>query len=68
MEQQQQSSLSINPNKLHLAVGKSLHKTTTLLQWTFNHFKNQEIVLIHLYQPSPVIPTLCKFIFFTFLS
>lgn len=44
--------------KVHIAVGKSLHKTTTLLQWTFNHFQNAEIVLIHVYQPSPFIPTL----------
>ncbi|XP_045804637.1 U-box domain-containing protein 33-like [Trifolium pratense] len=54
----EQSSPVTNPNQIHLAVGKSLHKTTTLLQWTFNQFRNQEIVLIHLYQPSPVIPTL----------
>lgn len=52
--------------KVHIAVGKSLHKTTTLLQWTFNHFQNAEIVLIHVYQPSPFIPTLCKLNFFTF--
>ncbi|PNX86372.1 U-box domain-containing protein 33-like [Trifolium pratense] len=54
----EQSSPVTNPNQIHLAVGKSLHKTTTLLQWTFNQFRNQEIVLIHLYKPSPVIPTL----------
>lgn len=47
--------------KIHVAVGKSLQKATTLLQWTFNHFRNAEIVLIHVYLPSPLIPTLCKF-------
>ncbi|KAI5413413.1 U-box domain-containing protein 33 [Lathyrus oleraceus] len=56
MEHQQSSPT--NPNKVHLALGKSLHKTTTLLQWTFNHFRNAEIVILHVYQPSPVIPTL----------
>lgn len=51
---------------VHVAVGKSLDKAATLLQWTFNHFPNSEIVLIHAYQPSPFIPTLCKLNFFTF--
>lgn len=57
---------SATNTNVHVAVGNSLHKTTTLLQWTFNHFQNAEIVIIHVYQPSPVIPTLCKLNCFTF--
>ncbi|CAJ1955734.1 unnamed protein product [Sphenostylis stenocarpa] len=44
--------------KVHVAVGKSLDKATTLLQWTLNHFQNAEIVVVHVYQPSLTIPTL----------
>ncbi|RDX81463.1 U-box domain-containing protein 33, partial [Mucuna pruriens] len=44
--------------KIHVAVGKSLHKSLPLLKWTFNHFRNAEIVILHAYQPSLTIPTL----------
>ncbi|KAJ4816786.1 U-box domain-containing protein kinase family protein [Rhynchospora pubera] len=44
--------------KLHVAVGKSPEKTLSLLRWTFRRFVCTEIVLLHVYQPSPVIPTL----------
>ncbi|KAJ1406887.1 Zinc finger, RING/FYVE/PHD-type [Sesbania bispinosa] len=44
--------------KVHVAVGKSLEKAVSLLRWTFNQFPNTEIVIIHAYQPSQMIPTL----------
>ncbi|KAK7272071.1 hypothetical protein RJT34_28453 [Clitoria ternatea] len=44
--------------KVHVAVGKSLDKASTLLQWTFDQFRNTEIILVHAYQPSLMIPTL----------
>lgn len=40
-----------------MAVGRSASKTLTLLQWTFRHFGCSEIVLVHVHQPSPMIPT-----------
>ncbi|XP_078159759.1 U-box domain-containing protein 33-like isoform X2 [Carex rostrata] len=45
-------------SRLHVAVGKSPEKTFSLLRWTFRRFGCTEIVLLHVYQPSPVIPTL----------
>ncbi|TKY67348.1 U-box domain-containing protein 33 [Spatholobus suberectus] len=44
--------------KVHVAVGKSLKKAATLLQWCFTHFSNAQIGLLHVYQPSTMIPTL----------
>ncbi|KAK7262455.1 hypothetical protein RJT34_30028 [Clitoria ternatea] len=45
-------------DKLHVAVGHSPKKTATLLQWVFTHFKNKQIFLLHVHQPSTMIPTL----------
>ncbi|XP_027345004.1 U-box domain-containing protein 33-like isoform X3 [Abrus precatorius] len=45
-------------HKLHVAVGRSLKKAATLLQWCFTHFRNTHIHLLHVYQPSTMIPTL----------
>ncbi|KAK7257810.1 hypothetical protein RIF29_32049 [Crotalaria pallida] len=44
--------------KVHVAVGKSVQKAATLLQWSFTQFKNSHICLLHVYQPSRLIPTL----------
>ncbi|RDY09516.1 U-box domain-containing protein 33 [Mucuna pruriens] len=44
--------------KVHVAVGKSLKKAATLLQWCFTHFRKAQICLLHVYQPSTMIPTL----------
>lgn len=41
-----------------VAVGKSIEKTVSLLQWTFQHFGVGDVCLLHVHQPSPVIPTL----------
>ncbi|KAH6814124.1 hypothetical protein C2S51_023142 [Perilla frutescens var. frutescens] len=43
---------------VHVAVGKSVEKTAALLLWTFSMFPGQEICLIHVHRPSPLIPTL----------
>jgi len=61
---QSQSQLPLPmPRKVHVAVGKSIDKAVTLLQWALNHFQNAEIVILHVYQPSLTIPTLCKLVF-----
>ncbi|KHN21956.1 U-box domain-containing protein 33 [Glycine soja] len=43
---------------VHVAVGKSLKKAATLLQWCFTHFSKPQIFLLHVHQPSTMIPTL----------
>ncbi|KAL1323826.1 hypothetical protein HN51_034058 [Arachis hypogaea] len=45
-------------DKVHVAVGKSVGKGATLLQWAFSNFTNPHILLLHVHQPSPFIPTL----------
>ncbi|KAF8395115.1 hypothetical protein HHK36_019056 [Tetracentron sinense] len=42
---------------VHVAVGKSVEKAVGLLHWTFQRFGNREIGLVHVHQPSPMIPT-----------
>uniref|UniRef100_A0A6V7QUB4 Uncharacterized protein n=1 Tax=Ananas comosus var. bracteatus TaxID=296719 RepID=A0A6V7QUB4_ANACO len=44
--------------RLHVAVGRSPEKTLGLLRWAFRRFGCREIGLVHVHQPSPVIPTL----------
>lgn len=53
-------------DKVYIAVGNSIDRTIALLHWTFRRFRNREICLVHVYQPSSTIPTLCKFFFFFF--
>ncbi|KAK7404577.1 hypothetical protein VNO78_05530 [Psophocarpus tetragonolobus] len=43
--------------KVHVAVGKSLKKAATLLQWCFTRFSNAHICLLHVYEPSTMIPS-----------
>ncbi|KAF5192317.1 U-box domain-containing protein [Thalictrum thalictroides] len=45
-------------DKVYVAVGKSIEKSIDLIQWTFQRFGTQEIVLLHVHQPSSRIPTL----------
>ncbi|XP_062173012.1 U-box domain-containing protein 33-like isoform X2 [Alnus glutinosa] len=45
-------------DKLHVAVGKSVERTVALLQWAFKQFGCREICILHVHQPSHVIPTL----------
>ncbi|XP_021720868.1 U-box domain-containing protein 33-like isoform X1 [Chenopodium quinoa] len=44
--------------KVYVAVGRSEEKTVSLLRWTFRTFRNSDICLVHVHQPSPYIPTL----------
>lgn len=43
---------------VHVAVGKSVDKAVALLRWTFQKFGGGEICILHVHQPSPLIPTL----------
>uniref|UniRef100_A0ACD5YYA0 Uncharacterized protein n=1 Tax=Avena sativa TaxID=4498 RepID=A0ACD5YYA0_AVESA len=43
---------------LHVAVGRSPEKTLPLLRWAFRRFACSRVALVHVHQPSPVIPTL----------
>lgn len=47
-------------NKVHVAVGKSVEKAMSLLNWTFRRFEGKEVCILHVYQPSQLIPTHCK--------
>ncbi|XP_054811487.1 U-box domain-containing protein 33-like isoform X2 [Prosopis cineraria] len=43
---------------VYVAVGKSVDKTVHLLRWTFGRFSNSPICILHVHQPSSMIPTL----------
>ncbi|KAL5581011.1 hypothetical protein UlMin_013453 [Ulmus minor] len=45
-------------NKVYVAVGKSVEKGLSLLNWSFRRFPGKEICLLHVHQPSQLIPTL----------
>lgn len=47
-------------DKVFIAVGKSVEKAVNLLQWTLKRFGGKNICLLHVHQPSPLIPTLSK--------
>ncbi|KAK6926961.1 Protein kinase domain [Dillenia turbinata] len=51
-------AISGGGEKIHVAVGKSVEKTVGLINWTSQRFQNREICLLHVHQPSPLIPTL----------
>ncbi|KAJ4971862.1 hypothetical protein NE237_004961 [Protea cynaroides] len=44
--------------RVTVAVGKAIDKSLALLQFCFQRFCCPEIVLLHVHQPSPTIPTL----------
>jgi hypothetical protein len=46
---------------VYVAVGRSPEKTLGLLRWALRRFGNPRIVLLHVHQPSPLIPTLCEY-------
>ncbi|XP_051134514.1 U-box domain-containing protein 33-like [Andrographis paniculata] len=52
------SSGAAGVGAVYVAVGKSVEKAVTLLRWTFTAFPGQEICLLHVHRPSPLIPTL----------
>ncbi|KAG8644466.1 hypothetical protein MANES_11G131100v8 [Manihot esculenta] len=43
---------------VYVAVGKSVEKTVGLLHWSFKRFGGRDICILHVHQPSPLIPTL----------
>ncbi|KAL7590141.1 hypothetical protein Lser_V15G38393 [Lactuca serriola] len=45
-------------DKVYVAVGKSVEKAVSLFHWTFRRFRGREICVLHVHQPSPLIPTL----------
>ncbi|KAL4571049.1 hypothetical protein LXL04_017799 [Taraxacum kok-saghyz] len=45
-------------DKVYVAVGKSVEKAVALFHWTFRRFRGREICILHVHQPSPLIPTL----------
>ncbi|CAI9108094.1 OLC1v1007613C1 [Oldenlandia corymbosa var. corymbosa] len=47
-----------NGEKVHVAVGKSVAKVASLLNWCFRTFPGSEICILHVHKPSPLIPTL----------
>lgn len=49
---------TVGTDKVYVAVGKSLEKAVSLFHWTFRRFRGQEICILHVHQPSPLIPTL----------
>ncbi|KAF0930312.1 hypothetical protein E2562_031978 [Oryza meyeriana var. granulata] len=44
--------------RVHVAVGRSPEKTLGLLRWAFRRFACAHVALVHVHQPSPLIPTL----------
>lgn len=49
-----------NNNKIHVALGKSVEKAMSLLDWTFRRFHGKDVCILHVHQPSHLIPTYCK--------
>ncbi|KAJ9548174.1 hypothetical protein OSB04_020717 [Centaurea solstitialis] len=50
--------IDVGTDKVYVAVGKSLEKAVSLFHWTFRRFRGQEICILYVHQPSPLIPTL----------
>lgn len=46
-----------NNNKIHVALGKSVEKAMSLLDWTFRRFHGKDVCILHVHQPSHLIPT-----------
>ncbi|OWM89296.1 hypothetical protein CDL15_Pgr024041 [Punica granatum] len=44
--------------KVYVAVGRSVDKAVALIHWSSERFSGREICLVHVHQPSPLIPTL----------
>ncbi|KAJ0020253.1 hypothetical protein Pint_32364 [Pistacia integerrima] len=45
--------------KVYVAVGKGVEKSVSLLHWSFKRFgSGREFCILHVHQPSPLIPTL----------
>ncbi|XP_048137079.1 U-box domain-containing protein 33-like isoform X2 [Rhodamnia argentea] len=52
------SEMAAGGEKVYVAVGKSVEKAIGLIQWSVERFSGVEICVVHVHQPSPVIPTL----------
>ncbi|KAI6686801.1 hypothetical protein NL676_032714 [Syzygium grande] len=52
------SGMAGGGERVHVAVGKSVEKAVGLIRWSLERFPGAEICIIHVHQPSPVIPTL----------
>ncbi|CAK7331562.1 unnamed protein product [Dovyalis caffra] len=48
----------VSSEKVYVAVGNSLEKAVSLLNWVFKSFGIRQIFLLHVHRPSPLIPTL----------
>jgi len=51
----------VSNERVYVAVGNSLEKALSLLNWVFSIFGTRQICLLHVHRPSPLIPTPCKF-------
>ncbi|XP_011042691.1 PREDICTED: U-box domain-containing protein 33-like [Populus euphratica] len=47
----------VSNERVYVAVGNSLEKALSLLNWVFNNFGTRQICLLHVHRPSPLIPT-----------
>ncbi|KAL9334187.1 hypothetical protein Peur_074326 [Populus x canadensis] len=47
----------VSNERVYVAVGNSLEKALSLLNWVFNIFGTRQICLLHVHRPSPLIPT-----------
>ncbi|XP_050213435.1 U-box domain-containing protein 33-like [Mercurialis annua] len=52
------SNSSSSSEKVYVAVGKSVEKGLSLIQWSVNRFRSKEICILFVHQPSLHIPTL----------
>ncbi|KAD5317601.1 hypothetical protein E3N88_17547 [Mikania micrantha] len=48
----------VGDDRVYVAVGKSVEKAVSLFHWTFRRFRDREVCILHVHQPSPLIPTL----------
>lgn len=46
---------------VYVAVSKNSEKAASLLQWTFQYFEGRDVCILHVHQPSQLIPTPCKY-------
>ncbi|XP_061959476.1 U-box domain-containing protein 33-like [Populus nigra] len=47
----------VSNERVYVAVGNSLEKALSLLNWVFNILGTRQICLLHVHRPSPLIPT-----------
>ncbi|ERM95008.1 U-box domain-containing protein 33 [Amborella trichopoda] len=47
----------VSEEEVYVAVGKERKESLKTLQWTIQMFRNKKIILLHVHQPSQMIPT-----------